>query len=674
MNNKSALVTGYIRVSTDEQVKKGFSPEVQQARIEEYIEGRFGSQPYEVRLFKDLAETGDWGLRQHPDLFRKYRAELSEAVDLLVRESEGRPVHLVCLDQSRLDRNPLVWEILKAKYFGQHNIHLHLVDEGGEVISTPESDFMRRISSAANANYRAQTSRRVKEAHQYRAHQGYLHCVPPYGWRRVPKEDGQRWHDIEPVPKQVVVVEMIKDKTLAGWGSWRICKWLESQGILSPNGKTKWYPQTVRDIVRNPIHAGFIRHGDECIKGQHYPLRLWDIELTDELDRLITQRHRAPKRGVRLDDFLLAGMLTCGYDGSALSSTYDSTTGKRYYRCTHVTASPSDYHPSINKLAEDVEITVVEEVRQVLSTGAIQDLTAERVEQLAEQEITQLRREEQNLAHNMDRLSGDLVEAISQHRAGELSDLAFQGIKSTIEKQMETVHEERQGVERRLRHTQTNKVRLERARDAARDFELLWQHLDTDERRGLLQALIEEIVVLRDGRDIKLVLKFHFLPNSERYVPRGLSTLGPDNDQKLTRREVEFFYLWSQGLSYDAMADRFDVGRSAPRQYALSGRRKLGVDSNDEAVKVAWHVIQEMKPYLHHRGRVRRRPKDRCLLSKGQQEVLQLLAQGLEYREVANRLGITLPSAYNKAYEARRKLQAKDNEEAIAKARELGLI
>jgi DNA invertase Pin-like site-specific DNA recombinase/DNA-binding CsgD family transcriptional regulator len=664
------LVVGYIRISREDRDKPNYSPVLQEERIRGYAERTWQELPHEVVIYQDIGQTGALGLRQHPDFFPKFRKGLSDAIDHLVEQATERNVHLVCLDQSRLERDPLVWEALKT-YRKTHGIRFHLVDEGGEAERTPEGDLTRSVSSAANANYRAQAGRRQRASHEHRAHQGYAHGVPPYGWRRVPKSEGQKWHDIEPVSEQRDALVAIKDNVLSGWGSWRIARWLDDQGIASPSGRRGWYPETVLAVVRSPIHAGFIEYHGERIKGQHFDKRLWDIELTDELDRLILQQHRARRRGLRLGEFMLAGMLTCGHCARPLTSTYDSTTGKRYYVCNGRAVPACNSHRAVSKIAELLERAVVEGIMAVLSDGFLESLTVQEVAAAAEKQVKELQALTGRYQQQQSETTKDLTECISMHRCGELSDVAFQNVKRDYEQRLEHLGQQLEQVSRRRRHLQGDEVRMEHAKEAAHNLPLLWQNLDTEERRGLLQALLEDIIVLHEGRHLRLQLRFHFLGCQERLLRSCKSSPEGDGVERLTMRELGFLHLWSQGVGYGEIAAAFGIARGAARQHGLSIRKKLGVPTVDAAVDIARDHFELNLPFLPIEGRAHKKQADRTLLSSREMLVLEALAEGLTYAKCALGLGITLAAAYNAAYAARQKLGAADNLDALIRARQL---
>jgi DNA-binding CsgD family transcriptional regulator len=135
-------------------------------------------------------------------------------------------------------------------------------------------------------------------------------------------------------------------------------------------------------------------------------------------------------------------------------------------------------------------------------------------------------------------------------------------------------------------------------------------------------------------------------------------------------REMAFLYLWSQGLQYKGIANRFGIAEGAARQCGLCVRRKLGVPSVDAAADLAKDHVQLNLPYLPVDGRAHRRQEDQALLSQREMRVLETLAEGRTYGECALRLGLSLSSVYNAAYEARQKTGVSSNLKALARARE----
>lgn len=665
--NTVALVAGYLRVSTREQGIHGFSPDVQRDAIERYAAGYFGAEPYELVFLEDIGGSGGIGLRQHPDLFKKHRKGLSNAIDVLLAQVGKRPVHFMALDQSRLERNPLLWHLLEHVYMRQHGIVFHFAHDGGVFVPGSTEAMGRGVQSLANQSHLHTTGRRIAESNEFRARKGYHNGSAPYGWRKVPNRDGERWRDIEPVPELVEILHLMKDKVLEGWGSWRIAAYLEAQGIPSPSDNRKWYPEMVRDIARDPMHAGYIKWCGDHIKGRHYELRLWDIEVRNEIDRVISQRHRASQRSVTLKDFLLAGMLTCGHCGRPLVSAYDGGSGARMYRCNGRIIPPSDSHKGINRVAATVEKAVVEEVRRVLSTDIVHNITRQALKETSEAEITAVRREEDRLRHQLEEAGQDLAEVIQQYRKRKLDEIAYQAVKQALERTMQGLQKRQEEVKKRREYLGGSALRLERAREAVTRFRDLWEHLDGEERRGLLQALLAEVVVLHEGRNLRLVFRYHFLPETDLLVRPMKGPAGTEGAERLSQRELAVLHLRHQGLSKTDIAKVMDVTSTSVTQHHHGIRTKLGTHDLDKCYLLAQSRIEAELLFLPIRGRVNGRPADEPLLSPREQEALAAIDGGEAYEALAKRLARSKASLYNMVYNARRKLKEAEERDAQPK-------
>jgi DNA-binding NarL/FixJ family response regulator len=429
----------------------------------------------------------------------------------------------------------------------------------------------------------------------------------------------------------------------------------------------------VLEVPRDPVHAGYIVLKGERIVGRHHDHRYWDLGVTQEVDRVITQRGRARRRGLRPRDFLLAGLIMCGHCGRPMTAYHASATGKRSYRCDGRVVPSYESHRSVGKLAEAVEIAVVEEVRKTLSDGIIQTLTSTEVAALAVAELQNLRDEEDRVRQQLASAAADLTDAISLHRSKGLSDAAFQNAKGHLESRIEDLTCRSEQAKTRRQHLVGNEVRLGRARQAASDFSTLWDHLDTEERRGLLQTLVEEITATREGRNIRLRFKFHFLPPAERLIPPLVGACGADALERLSISELSFLELWSRGLRDAEISEVSEWGPSTARQYVHSIRRKLGIDSMEDAARMARDQIELNRPFLHLSKRAKQRSR-RSPLSTTETEVLTLWAERRSYAGIALRLGKATGGIHNAACRARQKLKVRTNEEAVAKAREMGAL
>lgn len=156
-----------------------------------------------------------------------------------------------------------------------------------------------------------------------------------YGYR---KPLGAR-HDRRAVPEQDITITKhilaIKDLCLAGHSASQLVDYLEEHDVPPPKGE-RWHTQTVRDILRNPFYAGYVRFGASKVyvdpltdkrkrnrkiapdqvkmnKGRHVPL--WDLETHQAILQELKRRAKNYK-GRANNEF--TGLVVCGVCGCAM--------------------------------------------------------------------------------------------------------------------------------------------------------------------------------------------------------------------------------------------------------------------------------------------------------------------------------------------------------------------
>jgi DNA-binding CsgD family transcriptional regulator len=181
-------------------------------------------------------------------------------------------------------------------------------------------------------------------------------------------------------------------------------------------------------------------------------------------------------------------------------------------------------------------------------------------------------------------------------------------------------------------------------------------------------------VVTREGRNVRLQIDWHFMPSSQILLRPLRGGSGGDGADSLSLRELAMLYLWDQGLRETDIARQFDVSEASVRQLLHSSRRKLGIHDADEIVAAVRDRIELERPYLPLSGRVCKRPADATALNPTERLVLEGLAGGLTYRQMATRAGKALQTFYSAAYTLRAKLEVDTNAEVLEKALEMGLL
>ncbi len=87
----------------------------------------------------------------------------------------------------------------------------------------------------------------------------YMGKTNPYGYHRI-KLERDKGYTLELVPEQAQVVREIYDMRLSGMGCYKITRQLNARGLRTTAG-IEWSGQSVINILRNPLYAGYVTWG-----------------------------------------------------------------------------------------------------------------------------------------------------------------------------------------------------------------------------------------------------------------------------------------------------------------------------------------------------------------------------------------------------------------------------
>ncbi|MBA7493632.1 hypothetical protein ES702_04191 [subsurface metagenome] len=221
---------GYIRVSTEEQVREGVSLEAQEDKIKKYAD------LHNLELIGVIRDEGKSG----KDLNR-------EGMQKVITLCKDRSVdHLVVYKMDRLTRRTLDLLTLVEEVFKPNGVQFHSISEKVDT-STAQGKFFLTITGAMAQMERDLISERTKEALQYKISKGELVGSPPLGFEAIEKELRKTQDEL------IVVQEIFKMKKGRGKNKLslrQIANRLNEEMIPTKRGG-KWYAGTVRYILRN---------------------------------------------------------------------------------------------------------------------------------------------------------------------------------------------------------------------------------------------------------------------------------------------------------------------------------------------------------------------------------------------------------------------------------------
>lgn len=303
-------VAGYVRVSTQEQAKNGYSIDEQTTKIKNYCELK------EWGLVEVYADPGYTGTNYDRPALQRMLSEtdrfdmvLVYRLDRLSRSQEGA-LHLV--------------NDLKGK-----GIAFNSISENFDT-STPIGQAMLGIAAAFAQLDHDTILERMALGKEGRARKGLWRgggSSDPIGYTY---RDGHLIINEDSAPQVRKVYELY----LSGWSMNAISRhMLEHYGTAYNSWSS---PVCTLRVLRNPLYKGWIKYKGELIKGQHEPII--DPQTWDMVQALYNARYNnlsEHQRNPHIARHLLTGLIRC----TSCGATYILHTSKyrnkkyTYYTC-----------------------------------------------------------------------------------------------------------------------------------------------------------------------------------------------------------------------------------------------------------------------------------------------------------------------------------------------------
>ncbi|MBS4171904.1 recombinase family protein [Bacillus sp. FJAT-49736] len=360
----------YIRVSTDEQAKHGYSIAAQQEKLEAFCI----SQGWEIvgtPFIDDGYSAKDLNRPKFQLMMDKIK---NDDIDVLLVYRLDR------LTRSVID----LYKILKV--LDKHNCKFRSATEVYDTTNAMGRLFITLVAAIAQWE-RENTAERVRMGMEKKVKLGiWKGGTPPYGYKIVEKE-----LVIDSDEEKVVKLIYKLSKT---YGFLTIAKTLTNHGYKTRKG-SEWHVDTVRDIANNPIYAGYLTFNEtlkeykkpprekKLYEGNHEKIisREYFWELQDILDK---RRTFGGKR--ETSNYYFSSILKCGRCGHSMSG-HKSPSGKTY-RCSGKKAGKKCTSHIIKE--EYLTLTVLNQLDELLDQiqGATEtiDISVDKVNEL-EQEL-----------------------------------------------------------------------------------------------------------------------------------------------------------------------------------------------------------------------------------------------------------------------------------------------
>lgn len=330
----------YVRVSTDEQAKEGFSIEGQKDKLISYCKAK------------------DWIIQDMyvDDGYTGTNTDRPALQSLLKNMDKFDVVLVYKLD--RLSRNQRdVLELVEGKLL-ENNVEFVSLLESFDT-SSPFGRAMLGILAVFAQLDREMIIERMKLGKERRAKEGYWG-----GGGNLPIGYSYDNDELTIDPYEAMQVRKVFKLYLEGKGAESIAEYMTSKGYKNNNGY-KWNSQQVLRTLKNQIYIGMIEHNGEHYKGRHKPII--DKDVFNMTQATLDKYKKKPKS----NKYLLGGIVYCKYCGARLRATW-TRTGKEgkiktdYYCCYsvvgHKRMAKTDDCIGRNWRAEELEGEVINQL------------------------------------------------------------------------------------------------------------------------------------------------------------------------------------------------------------------------------------------------------------------------------------------------------------------------
>ena len=481
----------YVRVSSKDQEKEGFSIPAQLRLLREYGAAHGFVA---VREFEDI-ETAKASGRTH---FNEMRAYL---------EKNRRSCRTILVEKTdRLYRNPKDWVILD-----ELDVEIHFVKENQIVSRNSRSSekLMHGMRVLLAKNFIDNLSEETKKGMLEKARSGIYPSCAPVGYRNTDGPDGKRIivPDAATAP---VITDLFKCFGTGRYSLDALVAELRAEGATLRGRKL--YKSGVHQILRKRLYTGDFDWDGTAYVGTHEPLV--SRECWERVQALLNERAENKTRKVK-NDFAYTGLVRCGHCGCLLVGELKKGC-YIYYHCTGNRGKcPEPYtrQEVLNKQFSDILQGLVIP-QPVLDWLADAVLESDRTERAAREQVIQRSRAKYDQLNArietmyLDKLEGRITQEFFDKQA-----VAWRGEQETILRQIHEVE---------ITRPAPVEQAIDMMRLTSRAAELFLQQTAAEQRR-LLRVVVKNATWQAGELRTTLFEPFDILRHSNRETNRNES-------------------------------------------------------------------------------------------------------------------------------------------------------
>jgi len=481
-----AIVAIYIRVSTEEQAREGFSINAQKEKLRQYAFAR-GWDIYDFYIDDGISGKN---LKDRPEAQRMIQDVRSKRVN-----------NVLVYKIDRLTRSVKnLMELIEL--FDETNCAFNSLMESIDTSSATGRMFIKIVGIFAEFE-RENLAERVSFGYEQKTREGnYTNTNGVYGYD-YDKDNG----DIILNEDEVEIIKKIYELYLQGNSYTRIAKWLREAAIPTKRGG-RWSESQVKSILSNPLYIGKIRYGlynpknSFTVDETRYE-SIMEEETFHRVQVIMQNKRKYNSRSYPSDISYFLTFLECGECGRRLSASFHADTRMKVPK-TYVTYHCLNYKrdacgcKSFSGLKLEIAFqNYIEELSDI-------PFQEESLESEKEETPLDVKRAtiEKRIAQNDIRIS-EIRNLFAQDKISFEEYREFSGTLSLKANQLE---DELAGMIPAVEPEEIDEVAV---RDIIVNLKKNWSNLTNAEKKQFLTMFVESIVVHRKD-DVIIVQEISF--------------------------------------------------------------------------------------------------------------------------------------------------------------------
>ena len=470
MDNEKKIAGLYIRVSTEDQAREGFSLPEQEKRLRAMCEYK----GYEIyKLYKDAGISAKTG-------------NTRPAFEELLQDIRDKKCNtIVVLKLDRLTRSVFDLEGI-MNFLEENNAYLDCANE--EINTTNSSGKMvARLLTTVSQNEIERTSERTKFGLSGAIKEGHIPARAPLGYKHIDKK-------LVPDPLTKDIVIRIYNLYFEGKSYYNIATIFNEEQVL---GKTNWKDTGILRIISNEVYKGDYVHG----KRTNHPTLYKDVVdpiISKEMwENCQVQKKKNQKNYMRTQTYIFLQKLKCPKCGRILaggaSHKIKSDKWYFYYRCENC---KNNIHE--NKIEDKIKILLADILEY---DNVVNEFFLPVLKSKVDNPKEQLEKELKNLNNKRERIRKAYIDEL-------FTEEEFKQESKLIENQIEMINSKllENSQAEQLNFT-TEDILLKRDMDFINKVKLPISYYAFNDNWDLLDRDIKADIVMKYIDDIELELK-----------------------------------------------------------------------------------------------------------------------------------------------------------------------